>query len=182
MASIVITALRDGDGPCPGSLGAAGLAREIADKLGATVYACLSLGLDDDLDDWVTALGSAGVDRIACARSDDSESASHADIHLELIRRLGPRLVLVPACDAGNAVADVIAAGLGSPMLSEPFEWREDSAFFGDEIVDGTSVILASVDLEPPSERGGQDIDVLFFDVDADAIGDTLDAELSPTP
>ena len=171
MASIVITALRDGDGPSADSLGLAGLAREIADRVGATVYASCSLGEKDDLDGWVSALGKAGVDRIACARSTADAPISEEAIHAELARRLEPLLVLVPASAAATATS--LGEVLSAPVIEDAtFEWERDACQVGERVL-GDEILVATHHAAPPEgDLGGEDIDVLFFDVEDDGVAE----------
>lgn len=168
MASIVITALRDGDGPSEGTLALAALAREISDRIGATVYATSCVDVGDELDDWVSTLGIAGVDRIACARSTEPIDDA-GQVHAELIRRLAPRMVLVPNNPAGIAIAESIAAALdGRVEVDVAIEWRHDDCYaVGSRILGGEEVIIAAVEGSVgATPRGSDDIDVLFFDVE----------------
>lgn len=164
----MITAIRDGDGPCESSLGAAGAARTLADRLGATVYATCSLRPSDDIDRWVASLGIAGIDRIACARGADDEPQSQVAVHAELTRRLSPRLVLVPF--AASECLEAISSALSTPVSELLDDWDGE----GKCPLDLSSLpAVVPVRLEArAAPRGCEDIDVLFFDVEADADGE----------
>jgi len=156
------------------------MAREIADRLGATVYASCSLTQEDDLDAWVAALGRSGVDRVACARSPSGEIPSATElctVHAELSRRLSPWLVLVPATVLGAALAKQVAGALGVEVSESQKETGEAYLVGGEVFGTAARVIVQSAKAR---EQGasGEDIDVLFFTVED---GSAIEREVSPT-
>lgn len=187
MGCVVVYIERDRDRPSPSSLGALAAARSLANAAGATVYALCSLGEADDLDVWASALGAAGCDRVAAARSDRPQQpvlwSTHGEILAEICLRLEPRLVLAPSTPGARDVAPRLAARLGAAYVPEAD--LEHSAA-GDVIVsrplpcgtqrlryqlaDPDTSCVATVTTRAPGDAlGDDDVDVVFFEVEAPA-------------
>ncbi len=123
MASIVAYIETRGDTPTAASRFVLAEARRLADAVGATVYALLTLGptAPEVLEAVAGKVGVAGADRVLCcadeALTGPPLDATHGALLAKVAERLRPNLVLFPAGEAGHELGRPLAVRLAAAFL-----------------------------------------------------------------
>lgn len=123
MASIVAYIETREETPTAASRFVLAEARRLADAVGATIYALLTVGptKPEGLESLAAKVGVAGADRVLCC-SDEALAgppldATHGLLLAKLAERLRPNLILFPAGEAGHELGRPLAVRLAAAFL-----------------------------------------------------------------
>jgi hypothetical protein len=99
-------------------------ARRVADAVGATVYALLTLGplLQTEIDQLASQVSAIGADRILCSSADVLSGppldATHGQLLAQVAEHLRPVLFLFPAGGVGIELGPPLAVRIGAAYLA----------------------------------------------------------------